>query len=106
MRHISTGGKMPAWKKFLPWFILSLFSVPLFFIGVVDVHGWGDDFAQYIKEAQNIANGRPFYESAYIYNPNNPVYAPHHYPPGFPLLMAPIVKQFGISIRPLLYLTS
>ena len=61
--------------------ILLLLSVPLFFINIHDVHGWGDDFSQYIREAQNIATGKPFYQSGYIFNKYNPVYAPPQYPP-------------------------
>jgi len=86
-------------KKYLPLLILFLFSVPLFFINIQTVHPWGDDFAQYIKEAQNISQGRPFYQSGYIFNKYNPVYAPPQYPPGFPLLLAPVVKFLGLSFR-------
>ena len=66
----------------------------------------GDDYAQYIKEASNIAHGIPYYRSNYIFNPLNPDYAPPAYPPGFPLLLAPVVNVFGIAIRPMLYVIS
>lgn len=93
-------------NKYLPYLLLFLFSVPLFFLNIWDVHSWGDDFAQYIKEAQNIANGKPFYLSGYIYNHYNNEYAPPQYPPGFPLLLVPVVKIWGIAIRPMLYMNS
>ncbi len=93
-------------KKHAELFVLAVLSVPLFFIGVGNTHDWGDDYAQYITEALNIASGRPFYESTYIYNPLNPEYAPPNYPPGFPLLLAPVVALFGTGIQPLLYLIS
>ena len=86
--------------------LVALFSIPLFFLNVRDIHNWGDDYAQYVKEAQNIAHCIPYYQSSYIYNNLNPEYAPPSYPPGFPLLLAPIVKIYGISIRPMLYLIS
>ena len=86
--------------------LLLLLSVPLFFLSISDEHSWGDDFAQYIKEALNIAQGKPFYTSGYIYNPYNPLYAPPQYPPGFPLLLAPVVRYFGVAIRPMLYFNS
>lgn len=68
---------------------------------IYDVHTWGDDFSQYINEAKNIANGVPYYQSDYIFNPLNPEYGPPQYPPGFPLLIAPIVKVYGITFKPL-----
>ena len=95
---------MPILKnKYFPYLLLLLLSVPLFFLNIRDVHGWGDDFSQYIKEAQNIAHGKPYYQSGYIYNPHNPEYAPAQYPPGYPILLAPIVKVWGLAIRPMLY---
>jgi len=93
-------------QKYLPYLLLLLFSVPLFFINVHDLHSWGDDFAQYIKEAQNIATGKPYYQSNYIFNKYNPVYAPPQYPPGFPLLLAPVVKIWGLSFIAMYYFNS
>lgn len=80
----------------LPYIILGILAIPLFFMNIYNVHGWGDDFAQYIREAFNIANGRPYYESEYIFNPSNPDYGPAQYPAGFPLLLAPVVKIWGV----------
>ena len=93
-------------KKHSVYSLLFLFSIPLFFISIVDVHPWGDDYAQYIKEGQNIANGNSYDKTNYIYNELNTEYAPPSYPPGFPLLLAPVIKIWGISIRPILYLIS
>jgi len=90
-------------QKILPLFILLLFCFPLFFINVHNVHSYGDDWSQYVREAINIADGKPYYQSEYIFNPANINYAPPQYPPGFPLLLAPIVKFSGTSILPLLY---
>ncbi len=97
---------MHATNKYLPYLLLLILSVPLFFIGITDTHSWGDDFAQYIKEAQNIAVGKPFYESNYIFNKYNPAYAPPQYPAGYPLLLAPVVKIWGLSFRAMCYLNS
>ncbi|HEV2672560.1 MAG TPA: hypothetical protein VGU74_15810, partial [Gemmatimonadales bacterium] len=55
-------------------------------------HGWGDDFAQYILHARNIAAGVPYTQTGYIYNPDNPEVGPRAYPPGFPVLLVPVVK--------------
>ncbi len=93
-------------KKIIVHIILLLCCVPLFFLHIYDLHSWGDDFAQYIKEAQNIANGIPYYKVGYVFNPLNPEYGPHQYPAGFPLLIAPIVKIYGLSLKPLYYFIS
>jgi hypothetical protein len=66
-----------------------------------DGHLWGDDFAMYILHAQNIAEGRPYADTGYVYNPAVPVYGPRMYPPVFPLLLAPLYKVFGLSLFPM-----
>ena len=64
-------------------------------------HLWGDDFAMYIHHAHNIAQGRPYADTGYVYNPAVPVYGPRMYPPVFPLLLAPLYKVFGFSLIPM-----
>ena len=93
-------------KKYQPYLLLLLFAIPLYFLNITNVHSWGDDFAQYIKEALNIAHGKPFYQSNYIYNSYNTNYAPPQYPPGFPLLLAPVVKVWGVSFIAMCYFSS
>jgi hypothetical protein len=51
---------------------------------------WGDDFAMYILHARNIAQGRDYAATGYIYNPDYPSLGPVTYPPVFPLLLSPI----------------
>lgn len=91
-------------RKYL--LLLFLFSLPLFFINIHDGHSWGDDFSMYIKEAQNFAQGKPFYQTQFIFNKYNSVYSPPQYPPGFPLMLAPVVKIWGLSFRPMFYFIS
>ena len=86
--------------KSIPYSVWCLLcSLPLFFIGIESTHDWGDDFAQYLVEAQNIAKANPLYESKYVFNPINAEYAPRAYPPGYPLLQAPLIKLFGINLK-------
>lgn len=59
---------------------------------------WGDDFSMYIHHAENIAHGTPYGETGYLYNSHNPLVGPRIYPPGFPLLLAPVVKLFGRNL--------
>jgi hypothetical protein len=58
---------------------------------------WGDDSAQYVNHARNLATGRAYEDTGYIFNPQAPRVGPPSYPPGFPLLLAPIVKVFGLD---------
>jgi len=91
---------MKAWLHKNRWFLLlvSVCLLPLFFINVKDSHDWGDDFAQYLLQAENIVKGKPQTETGYIYDTRFPVVAPPAYPAGFPLLLAPVYAVWGHSI--------
>jgi hypothetical protein len=82
--------------------ILCALLIGMFFLATIrEGHDWGDDFSLYIRHAQNLARGEPYTETGYIYNPQNPVVGPRLYPPGFPLLLAPVVGMFGLDLRPM-----
>lgn len=85
---------------------LLLLCIPLFFLNVRIVHPWGDDFAQYIQEADNIAHGKPYYETTWVFNDMNTEYAPPQYPPGYPLMLAPAVAMYGHEILPMMYVNT
>ncbi len=71
--------------------IISAILVGIFYVLTIrGGHDWGDDFSMYIRHAENIAQGLPYGETGYIYNPHNPSVGPRTYPPGFPLLIAPV----------------
>jgi len=81
---------------------LCALAIGMFFLATIrEGHVWGDDFSLYIRHAQNIVRGEPYAESGYIYNPQNPLVGPKIYPPGFPLLLAPVVGVFGLELRPM-----
>ncbi|VAW12850.1 hypothetical protein MNBD_BACTEROID05-1048 [hydrothermal vent metagenome] len=61
-------------------------------ITIKDGHNWGGDFSQYILNALNIINGRPYSDGITLENP-------FMYPPGFPFLLAPLVKFFGVNFK-------
>ncbi len=63
-------------------------------------HEWsmGDDFAQYILHARNIAQGRPYADTGYLYNPDLAVVGPPAYPPVLPLALAPVWLVFGLDL--------
>ena len=78
--------------------LLLLFVVAIFsLITMNSSHSWGDDFAMYLMHAENIATGKPYAETGYIYNELAPTYAPQSYPPGFPLLLAIVQPFFGLN---------
>jgi hypothetical protein len=60
---------------------------------------WMDDYVQYISHAANIADGRPYAATGYIFNPHYPYAGPVAYPPVFPLALAPLYKVFGLDLR-------
>ncbi|MBI5366174.1 MAG: hypothetical protein HZA54_03980, partial [Planctomycetes bacterium] len=64
-------------------------------------HYWGDDFAQYVRHAANLAAGRPYRETTWVPNPAYPGLGPAAYPPGYPLLLAPLVARSGTDLEPL-----
>ena len=64
-------------------------------------HVWGDDWAQYVNHARNLATGRAYSDTGYIFNPDAPHVGPPSYSPGLPLLLAPIVRVWGLDVIPL-----
>lgn len=91
----------PVLKQWLAIILLAATVVSTQIATLRPGHEWGDDFAQYIQQALNLATGRPMLENSYIYNPNFPDLGPRAYPPGFPLLLAPVVKLAGIDLKAL-----
>ena len=63
-------------------------------------HEWGD-FSLYVHHAKNIAEGIPYNDTGYIYNPSFPYVGPRTYPPLFPLLLSPIYRWFGLNLQPM-----
>lgn len=59
-------------------------------------HLWGGDFALFLLHARNIVDGIPYAATGYI---PSPFYGPPTYPPGFPLMIAPLYALFGLDIE-------
>ncbi len=78
--------------------LIVLISV-FYLLNVRNGHDWGGDFSMYIMNANNIANGTPYAQTQYIYNPDTAYYGPPAYPPGFPLLLAPFISIWGINLQ-------
>ncbi len=86
-----------------PWLTAVTFSL----IGIFQLltirsgHDWWDDYSLYIAHAKNIVEGRPYGETGYVLNPLNSGISPLAYPPIYPLLLAPIVRIFGLDLTPM-----
>ena len=61
-------------------------------------HNWDGDYALYIMHAENIVAGRPYGATPYIFNPLNRIH-PAAYPPGLPLLLAPVYRVAGVNLQ-------
>ena len=66
-----------------------------------DGHDWGGDFALYLAHARNLVEGTPYGDTGYLYSRHNPFVSPPTYPPGFPLLLAPVLAVGGMNFVPL-----
>ncbi|MBL0104774.1 MAG: hypothetical protein IPP51_14050 [Bacteroidetes bacterium] len=86
--------------------VLFLLLLPLLYLGVGETHDWGDDFAQYLIQAKNINEGIPQEQNDLVFDARQMPYALKAYPAGFPLLLAPMYKFFGLEIKPYLILIS
>ena len=75
-------------------FVWTLFTLAIFvnLWTLKDGHNWGDDFAQYIINARNIIEHKPYASGVML---DNTVI----YPPGLPLLLAPVLKVFGLNLK-------
>jgi len=71
-------------------FVLAIVFLLLNVVTLKDGHNWGGDFAQYIRHGQNIAEGLPYASRIQL---DQRVISP----PGFPLILAPFLKIFGLN---------
>ncbi len=62
-------------------------------------HIWNGDACMYILLARNLAQGRPYGETGYVYNPAAWRVGPPSYPPVCPALLAPAYYLFGLNLR-------
>jgi hypothetical protein len=88
-------------KKLFEYLLVVALLSPLLFINIRDSHDWGDDFACYLRQTKNICEGKPFYQSKFEYHDYNPGYSPPYYSYGFPLLLSPVVKVWGLNFKAL-----
>jgi hypothetical protein len=92
-------------RKLSEYGAILILLIPLFFINIKSTHDWGDDFAQYLHQAKNITQEKNLNETGYLFNKDYFI-GPIAYPPGFPLLLAPIVNNFELDFKVLNYYMS
>ncbi len=84
-------------KKSNYWLIAVLILLPMLWLNVRHSHQWGDDFAIYISQARNIAEGKTFDSTTYQFIPGFSSLVPSA-PVGFSLLLVPVYIFFGFNI--------
>jgi hypothetical protein len=85
-------------RSFIVYLIILL--IGFFYIKTIrEGHNWGGDFSMYIHHAKNIAEGKSYNDTGYLYNPLSPSLGPKTYPPVFPLILAPIYVLFGLNLK-------
>lgn len=85
--------------------VIAVVLVAHLIVGQPKGYGWGGDFSQYLTQARAIADGRmedalAIGEARYEGSTKEVMIGPAIYPWGYPLLLAPIVKAFGIALGP------
>lgn len=80
-------------------FALLVFILTLWITTLREGHVWGDDFAHYIMQAENLARLESYVPKNYIVNPATSYLGPQIYPPGVSVVLAPVIKVFGRDFR-------
>jgi hypothetical protein len=85
-------------RPWVAWALILLAIGAVYAMLVRQGHVWDDDFSMYVLHARNIAEGRAYADTPYIYNPDNAFLGPPSYPPIAPLLLAPVYFFVGFDL--------
>jgi len=100
---VTSISRLPSPSRRFQWRFATLLLVSVIFVflasSIREGHLWDDDAAQYILHARNIVEGRPYADTGYLFNPEYATLGPASYPPGFPLLLAPIWALRGFDLH-------
>lgn len=89
-------------ERLRPWFLVVAILAAVGAIHLLTLrvgHDWGGDFSMYVHHAKNLAEGTPYAETGYIYNPACAIIGPPSYPPGLPLILAPVYFVCGLDFE-------
>jgi len=82
-------------QKYRPFaFLIIAFTISLYALAARDGHNWKGDFSQYIMHAQNLVQGKA-YSNLGVLSIDNTAHA--GIPPGYPLIIVPVLKFFGLN---------
>ena len=84
-------------RSALAWGAGTVFFAALYALTIRDGHP-GGDFALYILHAANLVHGLPYAATGFVPDPANSIISPASYPPGFPLLLAPVYALAGVDL--------
>ncbi len=68
--------------------LLGIFCGGIFFLNCFNTHGWGDDFALYLMQAEKTAQFSFQKNTFYVFNPLNSAISPPYYPPVYPAFLS------------------
>ena len=92
--RVAPRGRPPAWAALaLLLVVIAAFHLLTLRGGIKFSNG---DTPMYIRHAKNLVEGRPYAEVGYVQNPRYAMH-PQAYPPGYPLLLAPVYAAFGMN---------
>ena len=92
----------PSVRPISHWLVLVVIILCTLLISLWNLragHSWGDDFASYILQAKNIADGQPHRPTGYLFNPAVPHIGPPLYPPMVPLILAVTYRFAGLDLQ-------
>ena len=80
-------------------FLLILSSaLAIYLINRQPGYPWGGDAALLMMHARNLATGQPYARTHYVYDQEAWMEGPPSFPPGLPLLMAPVYHWSGMNL--------
>jgi hypothetical protein len=98
---LATEAACPGWQMSRFWRWLAIVCVGFFLLWTIKPgQEWDGDAELYIQDALNILHGQTYASTNYIVNPTNAIH-PAAYPPGLPMLLAPMIAFFGIAYVPI-----
>ncbi len=89
-----------ALQRYLPPLLIVLAVVTFQFRTPLPNYYWGGgDVGLYLAHAHNLAEGHPYGQTLYIFNPHAAAESPRTYPPLYPLALAPLYRIYGLNIQ-------
>ena len=96
MAHVRP--KIQCWWPITRHFTVALIGV-FFLTTIRSGQSWGDDWAQYLLQAENVIHFIPYAETGYVYNSQNAIVGPKAYPSVYPAALAPVIALCGANLN-------